>query len=289
MTTLIRCRQGSRWGDKPVRVDLRILPAVAAGLVVLGGCAVRTETSNIVGGGDGWLSPSGLLSPGGLVAVVTLAGFLISLFFNIRWLGRIHDYEAEIENGPVVIFTAVNAKLEAALRAHGPAAITAAHELVDCVELYLGPVLAFTKDVGKPFDQLRKALTGKVKTTEGPKIKVDHHHPAGAAAAAAASAGAAGGAAASVAVAGTHVAVESPPSPPPPPPPPNERDASTQEQIVEVRLAVEAFARVWTRASIEQKLKQAQTSLRIKEAICVPTKVEDPCAPKTGPFGGWGK
>jgi hypothetical protein len=284
MMTLIRCRQGSRWGDKPVRVDLRVLPAVMAGLVSLGGCSVRTETSNLVGGGDGWLSPSVLVSPGGVAAVLTLAGLLLSLVGNLmQWLNA-RSLKKGIENGPALIFAAINVKLEAALRAHGPAAITAAHELVDCVELYLGPVLAFTTDVNKPFDQLRKALRGKVKNPEPTTIKVDHHRPTAAAAAAAAAAGAGGGAAASVAVAGTHVAVETPPSPPPPPPPPAERDASTQEQIVEVRLALEAFARVWTRASIEQKLQHAQKSLMIKEAICVPTEVEDPCAPKTGRF-----
>jgi len=259
-----------------VRVNSRVLATVAA-LVFLGGCSVRTETHNMVGGGDDWLSPSVLVGvPGAIKDILGLAGLMGSLAGNV-WLGRkVLDHRAKINKGPILIFAGINAKLEIALRATGPAAISAAHDLVDCVQLYLGPLLAFTTDVGKPYEQLRKALAGKVKKPDATTIKVDHDRPAGPVAAAAAAA--AGGAAASVAVAGTHVAVEAPPSPPPPPPPPAERDASTQEQMVEVRLALEAFARVWTRASIEQKLRRAQQSLLITKAICASNAVEDPCA-----------
>lgn len=262
-----------------MRVASRVLSA-AAMLVLLGGCAVRTETHNMPSGGDDWLSPSVLVAvPGAIAAIVTTIGSIAAYLFsdNIKLRRENRDYKAERENAPAVIFAAIYVTLEAALRAHGPAAISAAQELVDCVQLYLGPLLAFTGDVNKPYDQLRKALAGKVKQPPSTTIKVEHDRPAGATAAAAA-ASAAGGAAASVAVAGTHVAVEAPPSPPPPPPPPVERPASTQEQMIEVRLALEAFAQVWTRASIEQRLRLAQQSLLIKEAICVPNAVEDPCA-----------
>lgn len=230
----------------------------------LAGCASRTEIfgdRDIAGGGAGWLNPAVIVGIAGVIGA--LLGALIHFLWSnfVKWRAR-H-----------VIYSAIYDRLDIALRATGASTITAAQNLYDTVQLYLGPVLELNSGAGKAIDRLKKALDGRIRDPASVAVMVTHTAPGGSAASTAATSSAAAGAgaassAAAAAAAGAaggsqYSVVTLPPAPPAPP----ERDASTREQMVEVRLALETFAAFWIEAAIKRKLRRAQQALLIWRRI----------------------
>jgi hypothetical protein len=255
----------------------KFLPLVFAPTIALiAGCSTRTAVFQIAAdhtkfGLEASIGPRLAVSVT-VTVVLSLVG--ATVYYRSRW----RKSERARKEAPGIIYSAIYAKLDIALRATGPGAITAAQDLCDVIELYLGPLLTFSTDLNRLLEQLKKALKGKIKQTTTTTITTGPEHGLSIAAASAAASSAGGASAASASAGGAHVTVTAPPPANPPAPAASERDASTREQMIEVRVALEGFAAFWTRAVVVEKLRRAQRALLISAPICAPDHIEDPCA-----------
>jgi hypothetical protein len=206
------------------------------------------------------------------VAIATLGvGFCALAFQCVALWIQSKQLKLERENGPKIVTLEVRHYIDVALSKTGVETLLGAQAALDAIGRCIGPFLDLSDGFASRIGRLRTAMKGTIKAPTPAPARAEPLPSPGAGAAASsstASSGSASSASASASASGSEILVvtrmEGKASE-------TTRQATTEEHVREVRLALEALAEYWTIENVEPKLKSLQTALLRSK----PTVIDD--------------